>query len=69
MQYTVSYANYSCLNRCNSFSRYRASLADSYMDEERRKIDNLPVLATHRSGTSVMLSSKVNSPVAHGSTR
>ena len=37
--------------------------------EESQKIDDLPVLATRRSGTSVMLSSKVNDPVAHGSTR
>ena len=28
-----------------------------------QKIDDLPVLATHRSGTSAMLSSKVNGPV------
>ena len=34
-----------------------------------QKIDDLPVLATHRSGTSAMLSSKVNGPVAHGNTR
>ena len=34
-----------------------------------QKIDDLPVLATRRSGTSAMLSSKVNGPVAHGSTR
>jgi len=41
--------------------------------EERKKsedtIDDLPVLATCQSGTSVMLSGKVNSPVVHGSTR
>ena len=37
--------------------------------KESQKIDDLPVLATRRSGTSAMLSSKVNSPVAHGSTR
>ena len=37
--------------------------------EESQKIDDLPVLATRRSGTSAMLSSKVNGPVAHGSTR
>ena len=34
--------------------------------EESQKIDDLPVLATCRSGT---LSSEVNGPVAHGSTR
>ena len=33
-----------------------------------QKIDDLPVLATCRSGTSVMFSSEVNGPVAHGST-
>ena len=37
--------------------------------EESQKIDDLPVLVTRRFGTSAMLSSKVNSPVAHGSTR
>ena len=37
--------------------------------EESQKIDDLPVLATRQSGTSAMLSSKVNDPVAHGSTR
>ena len=76
MQYPVIYAVFSHLNR-NSSSRYRASLADSYTDrrkkerkkEESQKIDDLPVLATRRSGTSAMLSSKVNGPVAHGSTR
>ena len=38
---------------------------------ERRKsqkIDDLPVLATCQSGTSPMLSSEVNSPVAYRST-
>ena len=30
--------------------------------EESQKIDDLPVLATRRSGTSAMLSSKVNDP-------
>ena len=34
-----------------------------------QKIDDLPVLATHRSGTSAMLSSEVNGPVAHRNTR
>ena len=70
------YAIFSRLNCCNSFSRYRASLADSYTDrrkkerkKESQKIDDLPVLATRRSGTSAMLSSKVNGPVADGSTR
>ena len=37
--------------------------------KESQKIDDLPVLATRRSGTSAMLSSEVNGPVAHGSTR
>ena len=59
---------FSCLNH-NSFSRYHASLADSYTDrrkkkkEESQKIDDLPVLATRQSGTSAMLSSKVNGPL------
>ena len=38
-------------------------------EEESQKIDDLPVLATHRSGTSAMLSSEVNGPVAHGNTQ
>ena len=37
--------------------------------KESHKIDDLPVLATRRSGTSAMLSSEVNCPVAHGSTQ
>ena len=60
--------------RFNSFSRYRASLADSYTDrrkkEERKsEIDDLSVLATCRSATSAMLSSTSNGPIAHESTR
>ena len=74
MQYLVIYAVFSHLNRCNSFSHYHASLADSYTDrrkkkERSQKIDDLPVLVTRWSGTLAMLSSKVNGPVAHGSTR
>ena len=38
-------------------------------EEESQKIDDLPVLATCRSSTSVMLSSEVNGPIACGSTR
>ena len=70
------------LNHCNSFSRYRASLAYSYTDGRKesevrsqesevrsQKIDDLPVLATRRSGISAMLSNKVNGPVAHGNAR
>ena len=37
--------------------------------KESQKIDDLSILVTRRSGTSVMLSSKVDGPVAHGSTR
>ena len=66
-------SNASRFFRCNSFSRYCASLADSYTDrrkkEESQKIDDLPVLATCWSGTSAMLSSTSNGPIAHGSTR
>ena len=73
MQYAVIYAIFSSLNRCNSFNYYRASLADSHTDgrrkaEESQKIDDSSVLATRRSGTSAMLSSKVDGLVAHGST-
>ena len=48
-----------------------ATLPEKSQKSEVRsqKIDDLPVLATHRSGTSAMLSSEVNGPVAHGSTR
>ena len=62
--------------RCNSFSRYRASLADSSTDrrkkkeeEESQKIDDLLVLATCRSGTSAMFSRKIKCPIDRGSTR
>jgi len=54
------------------FSRLNrnASLADAKKKkEESQKIDNLPVLATCRSGTLAILSSKVNGPFpmeAHG---
>ena len=76
MQYPVIYDIFSRFFRCNSFSRYRASLADSYSDrrkkkkeEESQKIDDLPVLATCRSGTSAMFSRKFNCPIDRGSTR
>ena len=36
--------------------------------EERKLVDDLPVLATCRSGTSAMFSSKFNGPIARGST-
>ena len=39
------------------------------LTEESQKIDDLPVLAICRSGTSAMLSSTSNGPIAHGSTR
>ena len=63
-----------CSKCCNnSFSRYHASLADSYTDGEKKersqKIGNLPILVTHWPDTSAMLSSKVNGSIAHGSTR
>ena len=38
-------------------------------EERNQKINDLPVLVTHRSGTSAMLSSEVNVPVVPGSTR
>ena len=38
-------------------------------EERSQKIDDLPVLATCRSGTLAMLSSKVNGPVVHEGTR
>ena len=70
MQYPVIYAVLSRLNHCNSFICYRAGLADRRKKEERsQKTDDLPVLVTCRSGTLAMLSSEVNGPVAHGSTR
>ena len=36
--------------------------------EERKLVDDLPVLATCRSGTSAMFSGKFNGPIARGST-
>ena len=59
------YAVLSRLNRCHSFSHGRAIM----VEKSKKKIDDLPVLATCRSGTLAMLSSKVNGPVAHGSTQ
>ena len=55
------------LNHCNSFSRYRASLADT----ERRQSEDrwLAHLATCLSDTLATFSSKVKGPVAHESTR
>ena len=64
MQYPVIYVACLHLDRCNSFNRYRAIVAE----KESQKIDNLPVLVTCRSVTLAMFSSKVNGPVAHGST-
>jgi len=70
VQYPVIYAVLSRLNRCNSFSRYCAIVVEKREKKERsQKIDDLPVLATCRSGTLAILSSKINSPVAHGSTQ
>ena len=52
------------LNCCHSFSHCRAIA----VSERSQKIDDLPILATCRSGTLAILSSKVNGPVAHGNT-
>ena len=69
MQYPEIYAVLLHLNHCYSFSHYHAILVESgEKEEESQKIDDLPVLATCRFGTLVMLSSKVNGPVAHRST-
>ena len=46
----------------------RLTVTDRRKKEESQKIDDLPVLATHQSGTSAMHSSKVNGPVTHGRT-
>ena len=51
-------------NRCYSFSHYRAILVESGKKKERKKIDDLPVLATCQFGTLVILSSQVNGPIA-----
>ena len=45
------------------------TLTEERKKKESQKIDDLPVLATRRSGTLAMLSSKVNGPVAYRSTR
>ena len=64
---------YAVLSRLNSFSRYHAIVVEKRKKERKKersqKIDNLPVLATCGFGTLAMLSSKVNSHVAHGNTR
>ena len=69
MQYPVIYAACLRLDRCNKFSHYHAIVAEKTKKPESQKIDDLLVLATCRSGTLAMLSSKVNGAVAHGSTR
>ena len=43
------------------------ALAWLTLNKRSQKIDDLPVLATCQSGTSAILSSKVNTPVVHGS--
>jgi len=65
VQHPVIYAVLLRLNRCNSFSRYRAIVLEKGRRKEERsqKIDDLPILATCRSGTLAMLSSKVNGSV------
>ena len=63
------YAVLLLLNHCNSFSCYRAILVKGRQKKESQKIDDLAVLVTCQSGTLAMLSSKVNGPVAHGSTQ
>ena len=52
----VIYAVLSHLNRCNSFSRYCAIVLEK---RRSQKIDDLPVLATCRSGTLTMLPAKL----------
>ena len=76
VQYLMISDIFSRFFRCNSFSRYSASLADSYTErrkkkkkKESQKMDDLPVLVTCWSGASVMLSSKFNGPIARGSTQ
>ena len=51
------------------FFRILIVLAWLIHTERKKSKDNLPILATYWSGTLVMLSSKVNGPIAHGSTR
>ena len=58
---------YAAFGPCNSFSHYRASLA--YTERRSWKMDDLTVLVAFWPGTLAMLSSKVNSPVTHESTR
>ena len=60
------YAVLSRVNRCYSLSHYRPILVESI---KIKKVADLPVLATSRFGTLVMLSSQVNCPVPHRSTR
>ena len=48
------------LNHYNSFSRYSASLAYN-REKKRQRIDDLPILVTCRSGTSVTLSTTLQS--------
>ena len=57
------------LNCCYSFSHHHASLVESGKKKESQRIDNLLVLATYWFDTLVKLSSQVNGPVTHRSTR
>ena len=75
MQYPVIYAVFFCVwsaviaSAVIMLAWLTVTLTEKRKKKESQKIDNLPVLVTRRSGTSAMLSSKVNGPVAHGSTR
>ena len=64
MRFPVIYSTFSCLNRFNSFNRYRASVAFKEKEKRSQKIDDFPTLATCWSGTLSMPSSEVNGPVA-----
>ena len=56
------------LNHCNNFSHYCASLAYTQRKKEREGSQKIPILVTYLSGTLAILPSKVNGPLAHGST-
>ena len=68
VQYPGEYLACSCLNHCDRFSHYRASLA-----EERRKncmnTPHPPSVSTCRYGTPAKVSSNANSLVADVNTR
>ncbi len=69
VQYPREYPTCSCLNHCDRFNQYCASLAEE--EEERRCTirPHAPSVSTCRCGTPAKLSANANSLVADKNTR